>query len=390
MAENIENEVEVTITRQTFFDLCTWLVAENGYSKEQAARLQKEDDYLAIVALANQFWLLGALKNKLSTLEIWHQLPSQLTEYLSEFEQLYFQRSETIQQETILVCSALKKENIDIIILKGAASLFNGVSNPISSRFMADVDVLVPEIEQEKAVQILDSLEYSDNFDEFDIHSAEHHHAPAKIRKNGQCYVELHRWALKKSSNKILSTPLVWQHAKPLKLTDELSVKQLSPTHQIIHSIAHSEVSDRGYELKQIELRQLLNIYAIAHRFGSQINWLEVEQHFVNADKYDVLMATLYNAFQLFKLETPITNRLDSAAKAHFNLCLNKYEDNQGVISLLDSITHVFSGYNKETILIMYGSSGHFPLLKGRVQHLGRHLKMIFNRKAVKKFFNRL
>ena len=54
-------------------------------------------------------------------------------------------------------CTALKKENIDIMIFKGGA--FKHL-NPEYSRIMCDIDILVPENDYEKAINIAKKLGY--------------------------------------------------------------------------------------------------------------------------------------------------------------------------------------------------------------------------------------
>jgi hypothetical protein len=237
----------VQITRQTFFDLGVWLSDEQHYQPEQLARLQNEALYLPLISLANTHWLIAPLANKLKTSEVWTLLPKQLQEYLTELERVFLKRSEAMKQEVIFVCEILAKNNIEVLILKGAASLFNGVTHPLSNRFMSDIDLLVPEKKQKNSFQLLQKNHYKEKSHELDLHAVEHHHAPALIKDQGVCYIELHKHALNKLSQKVLNTHEVWQQAEPLALTEHLTVNQASPTQQIIITIAHSEISDNSY-----------------------------------------------------------------------------------------------------------------------------------------------
>ena len=76
-----------------------------------------------------------------------------VTGFLTELEQFYQQRSEAIQQETIYSCSLLLKANLKIIVLKGVANLFNGAAQPLSNRYMSDIDILVEEERLEDSVK---------------------------------------------------------------------------------------------------------------------------------------------------------------------------------------------------------------------------------------------
>lgn len=367
----------VQITQQNFFDLGVWLSDEQNYQPEQLARLQNEEFYLALISLANTHWLIAPLANKLKSSEVWLLLPNQLQEYLTELEDVFLKRSEAIKKETISVCEILTKNNIEVLILKGAASLFNGVTSPISNRFMSDIDLLVSEQQQEESFLLLTQNHYKQKNAPLDLHGKEHHHAPALIREFGICYVELHKHALKKSSQTVLNTHEVWQQASPLKLTEHLTVNQASPTQQIIITIAHSEISDNSFRDKKIELRQLLTLCQISQYYKERINWKIIKQHFTDANKLPVLHASLYSAYKWFNLITPITDTNNKAAKLHFELCLSQYIKRQGADSSFSKIKSIFLGYDKEKIHSIYGKEGVFPLFNGRIKHLTRHFKIL-------------
>ena len=54
-----KDDGQVIITQQTFYDLGTWLTEKQQYHHTQLARLQSENKYLPLVALANNNWLTG-------------------------------------------------------------------------------------------------------------------------------------------------------------------------------------------------------------------------------------------------------------------------------------------------------------------------------------------
>jgi hypothetical protein len=389
MADSIELNVQAQISPQTFFDLGMWLTVEQDYSHEQLVRLQDEDLCLPLISLANNYWLIGPLANQLKKNKVWSLLPVQLRAYLVELEVLYYQRAENIQQEVIFACKLLNQASLDVALLKGAANLFNGVADPISNRYMSDIDLLVHEDCMSQSEELLKSVGYHNDDDEFLIEDHQHHHAPALIRDGGACYVEVHRWVLMKSLNKLLNEQEVWRDAVPLILNDDLQVKQLHPTQQIIQSIAHSEISDRGYDDKHIDLRQLLNLHAIAKHFETQINWQTVKQHFERSEKLDVLYVTLFKAYKLFKLDTPLTDKHNVLAKQHFEECLHLYIKQQNYTPTFGYLRAVLKGYSKTTILDLYGYHGTFPVFKGRVKHLKRHIQMLFMPKYIKRFIDR-
>ena len=198
MAKLINQAISVNITEQTYLGLGTWLSVEADYSQEQLTRLQREESYLPLISLANEYWLIGPLANQLQKAEFWLVLPVQLQSYLLELEKLYLQRSLAMQQETVFACDILLQANIKVVILKGAASLLNGAVKPISNRFMSDIDLLVAEEKQSECEQLPKIQGYCPQPEDFNLDAHGHHHSPPLIRDNAICYVELHRRALKK------------------------------------------------------------------------------------------------------------------------------------------------------------------------------------------------
>ena len=382
---------QVIITQQTFYDLGTWLSEKQQYHHTQLARLQSEDKYLPLVALANNNWLTGALANRLRNNGVWSLIPATLRGYLTELEQFYQQRSEAIQQETIYSCSLLLKANLKVIVLKGAANLFNGAAQPLSNRYMSDIDILVQEERLEDSVKTLEQNGYfnSDDNAEISIDANAHHHALPLIRMDGICYVELHRWALPLSSHHILQTKEIWQCSIPLKLTPDLTVLQMHPTQQVILAIVHSEISHSAFINNHINLRQLYNLYILANHFEPEINWSTIEDHFQRSNLTEILFAILFSSYKIFGLVTPITKIDHISAQKHLSRGLERFIKTQGEEHRFNYFKIVIRGYNKQTITNLYGKAGKYPLLVGRIKHIKRHGQMLFTPKFLARFIRR-
>lgn len=377
------------ISQQDFFDLSTWLLHPDKYSSEQLSRLQNEAAYLSLISLAHQYWLVGVLTNRLKSADVWRKLPDKLQSYLVDIEKLYFNRINAIKAETIFVSKLLVDASINVVVMKGAASLFNGVADPISNRYMKDIDILVPEQLQQKAYQILRENGYEKDISYFDVNALDAHHAPPLL-KNNICYVELHRWVVAKHLKKVLDTDNVWITAVPLHLTDELVVKQLSPTNQVILSIVHSEIQNGGFDQKHIDLHQMFNLLTIVEHFYDEIDW-QIVKHFFEKSKQETILTTaLYILYRLFHLETPITNNQNIQAQKHFDKCLRRYVKNQGRNSSFRVIMEQLYGYKRRNINLMYGKCGVFGYPIGVVKHLYFHFRKVFSFHHVKLYILRV
>lgn len=391
MQEVNQQTPQAKITEQTFIDMGMWLTHPNEYSEAQLTSLLDEDARLPLITLVNTYWLGGALHNSLKASNVWPKLDQELQEYLAELEQFYNQRNQGIKQEAIFACQLLTDANIPVVMLKGGASLFNGVFTPISNRFMTDVDLLVPEDKQQQANTVLMNAGYAVNMEDHDHASVGHHHAPALFREeDGHCCVELHRWVLKKSVSDILTTEEVWQSAQPLPLTNTLSILQMEPTQQLVLSVAHSELSHKGFENKHIDWRQLFNLYTLAKHNNENINWLNVQQHFTRCNKPESLNALTYAAYKFFNLNTPISNNQNKAAIKQIEQCTALYVKRQRSNQRFAHLLNVLKGYSKESIKVAYGEQGPMPIFTGRVKHLKRHLIMLSKPKYLTRFIKKV
>ncbi|XPF93449.1 nucleotidyltransferase family protein [Colwellia sp. RE-S-Sl-9] len=377
------------ITQQVFFDLSTWLLHPDKYSSEQLSRLQNEEAYLPIISLAHQYWLVGPLTNRLKSADVWRKLPEKLQSYLIDIEKLYLNRINAIKAETIFVSQLLVDANIKVVVIKGAASIFNGVADPISNRYMKDIDILVPEQLQQKAYNILRKNGYKKDINYFDVNASDAHHAPPLL-KNNICYIELHRWVVAKHLKKVLETDNVWITTVPLHLTDELIVEQLNPTNQVILSIVHSEIQNGGFDQKHIDLHQMFNLLTIVQHFFGKINWQLVKHCFEKSNQEDVLTTTLYVLYRLFELETPITNKQSIYAQKHFDECLRRYVKNQGRNSGFSVIMEQLYGYKSRNINLMYGKKGILGYPIGVMKHLFFHFRKVFSSPHIKSYVLRV
>lgn len=379
------------ITEQTFVDMGMWLTHPNEYNARQLVTLLDEDARLPLITLVNTYWLGGALHNSLKESNAWLQLDQELQDYLAELDQFYNQRNEGIKQEAIFACQLLTDANIPVVMLKGSASLFNGVFKPLSNRFMTDIDLLVPEHELQKANNIFIEAGYSKQIEQDQFVPIGHHHTPGLFREvGGHCCVELHRWVLKQSVSDVLSTEEVWKHVISLELTKELSILQMDPTQQVVLSIAHSELSHACYKNEQIDWRQLHNLYALVNFYENNIDWPSIFEHFNRCNKTPALSAILHSVAKLMGLTTPLTNAKDKAAMRHLSNCIKLFEKRQRPERKFNHFFVVLNNYTKEGISQSYGVNNKHWLLLGRLQLIKRHLSMACSPRYLKLFINRV
>ncbi|QBY03145.1 hypothetical protein E2K93_01615 [Thalassotalea sp. HSM 43] len=384
------SEIDIQITPQLLKDMGVWLGNEQVIPQELLDRLDDEQQRLNLISLLNTHWLTGAFTIKLKQHNAFEALDVEIKAYLEHLDLFYLQRNQNIKKEVIYACRVLTKADIPVMVIKGATGLFNGTFKPLSTRFMTDVDLLVPEHLQTKAIQALLNNGYWLEQDEMDVAAVNHHHAPPLARDNqGLCCIEVHQWPIKKHHQAILSTKNTWLHAQKLTLTDELEVLQMSATDQVILSVAHCELSHRAFEHKQLDWRQLLNTMSLINRYNQSINWHDVESSFACAGQKHVLDAHLHIIEHFFATTTPI-NSNTKHAQEHIQSSIDLLCDKQGRISPWQTLATVLKGYSKESIDVIYGADSYWSLTKGRLRHAARHLKMLSKPQYLTDFINRL
>ncbi|TKB44659.1 nucleotidyltransferase family protein [Thalassotalea mangrovi] len=369
------------VTRQTFIELGL-LLSDNtkptDIDHDLMITLQTEELYLPLIELSNQFWLTGALCYRLKKLKIFSQLPHILQQYLNEVSTLYRQRNIDIKQETTDIHQLLADANIEHILLKGAASLFNATYPSPAMRYMCDVDILVNPEQQQQAFSLLEQYGYQTDEAPYALHSDNHHHAPSLCKPNSMCGIEIHRQGLKAPASEVLSDTCMWQGAEPLVVRGELTCWQLNPTDQAIHCIAHSEISHFGYRQKHLDLRQFYHLYRLICHYQQDIDWRRVEKHFQLVNQQGLLQATLQGIALLFNQLTPVT-RDNSAAKQHIEQRIRIFCQDSKLRQKWLKLSRILSGYGREQIAFTYNVSGILGIAKARCRHLMRHVKLLLN-----------
>ncbi|NMP16487.1 nucleotidyltransferase family protein [Thalassotalea sp. Y01] len=390
LSEHEIEPIDTPISTVLLDDLGQWLGNHDEIAPDTLARLHDENERLALLSFLHRHWLMGAFIQRLKTSSLFSGLEPDFQEYLEHIERFYLTRNERIKDEVVFACRILHENNIPAIVMKGASGLFNETFHPLSIRFMTDIDLLVPEREQAKAIQCLLDAGYWQDQDEMDISAANHHHAPPLARDNqGLCLLEIHQWPIKKRYQPILPLEDIWNNAEPLPLTTDRVAQQLSATEQLILSVAHCELSHRAYEEKYLDWRQLHNSACLIHRFAEDIHWDSVTDTFEQTGHLPELRAHLYMVETYFGVNVPITVRTEQA-KAHLQQCIELLVERQGKSNPWTTVKSILSGYKKENIDVMYGANNMWQLTLGRIKHAKRHIKMLTKPKYFNDFINRL
>jgi hypothetical protein len=104
-----------------------------------------------------------------------------------------------------------------------------------------------------------------------------HHHYAPLLDDTNDVLVELHARLMKNRSDELLPAQEVFARAIAVTI-EEQTLLIPSPEHRMIHCIAHAQISNWGYALRQISLKEVVDAAELASRY--EIDWANVRRHF--------------------------------------------------------------------------------------------------------------
>jgi len=232
--------------------------------------------------------LAGGLKNLVSAGKAWDDL----VPFLDAIEAWNVKQNAQLRKSALSLARCLEEAGIRCVNLKGAAFLFDKQADA-AWRVVGDLDVLVPIESVEAAADALLAKGYrlatDSNFSTVARNGVgspttaaaynptyHHHYAPLYDETNN-VLVELHARLMKNRSDELLQAHEVFAKAIPVTI-EEQALLIPSPEHRMIHCIAHAQISNWGYALRQISLKEVVDAAELASQYD--IDWADVRRHF--------------------------------------------------------------------------------------------------------------
>lgn len=264
--------------------------------------LSNSIDWLSVVEIANAHFLTAALYYSLFDKDLLSLIDDEeLLTYLEQIYTINLHRNQKIIEQSKEISQILLKKDIKPVFLKGVASLFQNDYKDVGMRFLSDIDFCVFENDFVKAKEQLLSAGYIPDIIEGMV-IEKHHHWWPMYHQNWDVVIELHKYIL----------PYPYSHFIDCNIgncqnsASHGNAAVLSPTFRLIHIFLHSDMVDRNYELKKIDLRQLYEMSRIIDNYKSQINWSYIEFFFQTHKMWDRFNYKLCLIDELFKVHAPI------------------------------------------------------------------------------------
>jgi hypothetical protein len=238
-----------------------------------------------LVQTAADETILSSMHDSLTGLGLTHEVPADVANLFSTVKELNLERNQHILSGLRRISGLFNNVGIEPVVLKGAAYLLSGIYPDLSTRFLADLDLLLPESDFPAAIKILKGQGYS-----CDAHPVETivGHAYPPLWRPHAVEIDLHRSLGVRICKPLLPSAEVLCESVIQEL-DGVRLRIPSPEHLIVHHIMHSQIHDFYPERIQPSLRTMYDMVLLQRRFGSHIDWPAIETRFRRNGQYAAL-----------------------------------------------------------------------------------------------------
>lgn len=361
-------------------------------------------DWEAITVYANRANLAPALRHGLSEKGLFNLAPENLRDYLNEMYGFNAERNKAIFQHLQNLVRILNHAGITPLPLKGGAALATDLYPDPAIRFMMDLDILVPDNLYNRTVSVLKYAGYEvpELILQADPHRGQNcdsmkHYLPL-VRSDAVAHVEVHRKVFHDAEERILPTEEIWKYSRSFtdKKTKEFSIVLMSPTHQILHCIIHSEMSHGNHRMQQLDLRQMLHFSYLCWRYRDEIEWDLLATYLNNDSMSSALKDYLYTAQRLFFIDTPFISNPAVNSLKHFSDLVHYringkhrlFRRNPATV-VRDEIAHLFEAFSEQGLKLRLPEDKHGSVTRMRLQYLMALKKRYSSINLVKGYFDR-
>lgn len=269
--------------------------------------------------------LLGFAKRELLAPTLWVRLgerglvgvlPPEVAAALRRSHAVNAARNARIRAELLQGVEALNAAGVEPVVLKGAVDLVVPRYADPGARILRDIDLFVPSSALRSAVAALEAI----GFVEAPLEATKFVTYYADLTRKGNLVgIDLQFYI---SGQRDLLTPEEALAGSVAHEVDGVRLRTLSPDHQIIHNLLHSEVQDRGSDAGLVWLRQLLDLVALRQVYNEAVDWEAIQTHFASRRFPRLLAKRLYMAQGLLEVPLPDTVAPSMAARFHYERCL--------------------------------------------------------------------
>jgi hypothetical protein len=293
---------------------------------QQLGRLAADGrvDWVDVAGYANRSCLAPALCTALADKGLSAAVPEIFKDYLDEIYRFNVTRNEALLEQLREVALLLNSIGVTPLLLKGGAALATGLFPDPGSRFMWDLDLLVPEEMLAESVAVLLANGYAvpeiyTQGVQGAVSWADSHHHPGLVCPGAPAKVELH-WRLLIDGGELLQPGDIWERSRPYcgSLLPGASALLMSPTDELVYCFAHSELAHNHHLYERVDARHLQEFAYLCDRHRDRIDWGRLELLKQHPAYGDIFSSYLYLAKKLFRVDLPVSGNLGAEAERHY------------------------------------------------------------------------
>ncbi len=364
------NFLKMTPSEIYYFAGKCLVMEENPEFRKNVLEVCQNDlmDWKQFVAICSNNLILPSIYLKFRSHNILQHLPQDLSDYLLEVYELNRQRNIAILRQIKSVTSALNKENIFPLYFKGAGNLIDDVYSDIGERMMVDIDFLIPEKDFLTSAEILMNHGYL-SYKKIDILVLPKwmHHYPPLYHPDFPASIEIHRMPTHIKRN--------WYNQKIINTEKKvtLNIKGCfvqSFQHKIIQNFIHSQLSQKGYLIGNIPLRNIYDLQLFSKQF-SLINTLPKIKKRKKAIAYFAFARYVFGFNEQF---FHIQNWKYHILKKKHELIMDSRSFKKSFLGLI-SIIHITEGYTVRFFQAFYSKEIRRAIIKNNRNRLKNMIK---------------
>lgn len=222
-----------------------------------------EIDLSKFIRLCSNHLVLPVVTLNLTKIGLLNHFPNDLVDHLMEILQLNRERNCQILQQIEEINDALVTAKIQPVYLKGAANIMDNLYSDIGERMLGDIDLLVRDEVYLKTAEIVKNLGYKTDSAFYDDVTLLKDY-PRLFRDDVPADIEIHRVPVEITFSRQFSTDLIFKNKTAVANKRNCFVS--SDEHKITQTFIHSQLSNHGYQFKQIGLRDLYDFHLLSKR----------------------------------------------------------------------------------------------------------------------------
>ncbi|MBI3452264.1 MAG: nucleotidyltransferase family protein [Rhodospirillales bacterium] len=328
--------------------------------------LPGEDEWPAVVDLANRHFLAPALYVALAATERLDALPAELRTYLAMLHRANVERNRVLHAQAADLAAAFAAAAVDLMLLKGGADQFDPAHADPGARMVADLDLMVAEGAVAASVSVLEQFGYA-----MTLRHRPGAHAYADFTRPGApATVDLHVAAI--DSQQFL--PAAEMRARAAWVAaGEARLLLPSRRDRLLHNLLHAQFQSEDFAWQRLSLRDIHDFSVMAGAFAVVADWSGIAACFAQCRGIPAFESYLLAAEDLFGLSWPLATPPTAAAAKHYDRCLRRMH-RPFLARLGAPLGNLRAEYAAHRMDALYGAQT--GLLRRRFRHTLNYLRL--------------